>query len=380
MKKGFTLIEVLGVIILLGLLALIVFPSVVNQMKKIDSNINESTKKIIYMAADEFIADNKEKYQDNIDCNSFIVIEIKDLINDGYLANNIDIKNYKYVKINIENGNSNSYKMLEDLENHDLFDNGEVIYFNPTTGKKCNENDYKTNLNNYSTTNTLSDGTKSPTGLKNGCMKWYAFNDSVNNGLVNLMLDHNTTAKVAWNTSKNNKDGMKEIVTALKNDTDSWHESLTLDNYNYYDNYDYTGYKARIITADEIAKITGADIALEWSGDKNYISNNPVIGVSISHFFLDGSFGSDPLWQTQVVNSTNKSKYNWLNNYINACLQFGCDVEDTSNAGYWTSTPISNDATLAFHVGNAISISGWYIDRAATGIRPVIMLNKEIFE
>ena len=95
MKKGFTLIEVLGVIILLGLLALIVFPSVVNQMKKIDSNISESSKKIIYIAADEYIADNKNKYQDNFDYNSYIVVEIDSLVNNGYLANNIDTKNYK---------------------------------------------------------------------------------------------------------------------------------------------------------------------------------------------------------------------------------------------------------------------------------------------
>ena len=50
----------------------------------------------------------------------------------------------------------------------------------------------------------------------------------------------NTTAKVAWNTSNDNTDGMNEIITALENDTDSWHESLTLDSDNYYDNYQCT--------------------------------------------------------------------------------------------------------------------------------------------
>ena len=388
MKKGFTLIEVLGVIILLGLLALVVFPSVVNQMKKIDSNVNESTKKTIYMAADEYIADNKSKYQDNFDYNSYIVVGLDTLVNNGYLTNNIDVKDYKYVKINIENGNSNSYKMLEELEKYDLFDNGDIVYFNPTNGEQCREIDYTTNLNNYSTTNKLSDGTKSPTGLKSGCMKWYAFNDSVDNGLVNLILDHNTMHNSVWGTDKS----MNIISSVIKSDTDDWDESLTLNK--KIDNFDYTGYKSRLITANEVAQITGADEALQWSIDKPY-TETPTIGSTISFFYLDGKFGTDINWQTLTTSSTNKSKFAWLFNNTYDCLNFGCEVADQNTYpvvenvspyaspiyGYWTSTYILNNGEKeAWHMPVHCKFYPYTISSWGPGFRPVIMVNKEIFE
>lgn len=392
MKKGFTLIEVLGVIILLGLLALIVFPSVVNQMKKIDSNISESSKKIIYMAADEYIADNKNKYQDNFDYNSYIVVKLNMLVNNGYLSNNIDIKDYKYVKINIENGNSNSYTMLEDLEKHDLFDNGEVIYFNPTTGKKCSKNDYTTNLNNYSTTNTLSDGTKSPTGLKNGCMKWYAFNDNIDNGLVNLILDHNTSGNVAWNSGNSNKK-MNEVAIRLKSDTNSWSDSIILNK--KIDNFDYAGYKARLITADEVAQITGAAEVLEWSSSK-LVQCPAVIGSSICIFYFDGADGTNATWQSQVVNKKGASKFGWLFENLYLCTSYGCNIEDnntysygTENStnknyiySYWTSTSVNNTSTNIWRVyrDGSLGRGGAVTSTSEHGVRPVIMVNKEIFE
>ena len=67
-----------------------------------------------------------------------------------------------------------------------LLANGTVVYYNPVTNAKC----------------TASQAV-STTGTKTGCMKWYAFNDE-GNDTVNLLLDHNTTAKVAWASSGTN--------------------------------------------------------------------------------------------------------------------------------------------------------------------------------
>ena len=55
--------------------------------------------------------------------------------------------------------------------------------------------------------------------LNSGCMKWYTFLDSEsNNGenaTVNMILDHNTTAKVAWNSSGTNVSGPNQVLNAL---------------------------------------------------------------------------------------------------------------------------------------------------------------------
>ena len=57
----------------------------------------------------------------------------------------------------------------------------------------------------------------STTGTKTGCMKWYAYKDDGTN--YTMILDHNTTPLVAWNSSGNNADGMNEVKTALETDT-----------------------------------------------------------------------------------------------------------------------------------------------------------------
>lgn len=53
------------------------------------------------------------------------------------------------------------------------------------------------------------------------------------------ILDHNTIATVAWNSSGNAEDGMNEVKVALESDTTGW-----------------IG-EPRLITGQEIANITG---------------------------------------------------------------------------------------------------------------------------
>ena len=90
---------------------------------------------------------------------------------------------------NLENRKSLLDKIKADVNNllneveYKVYSNGYAIYFNPQTGELCEENE-----------------AVSTTGTKTGCMKWYAFNDSKYDDTVNLLLDHNTTAGLAWNT------------------------------------------------------------------------------------------------------------------------------------------------------------------------------------
>ena len=93
-----------------------------------------------------------------------------------------------------------------DEDGFKIYKNGEVVYFDVTTGEQCS---------NYTET-------QSNTGTKSGCMKFYAFNDD-GGDTVNLILDHNTTATVAWNNTytddsgkKINAKGPKELLDKLK--------------------------------------------------------------------------------------------------------------------------------------------------------------------
>ena len=202
-----------------------------------------------------------------------------------------------------------------------VYANGIAVFYNPETGKKC-------------TTAVSTPGTN------RGCMKWYAFNDDDKSSTVNVILDHNTTAKVAWNLTGNNSE-MKEVKKALENDTSNWKRDLN----------------PRLITANEVAKIT----------------KHPTFDArKTGHywFYLDSNN------QTQMANASNKSKYTWLFDYTNGCTDYGCNKADSSTYGYWTSTPSKDSSDSAWHVFRLGSLDRTIVSYADYGIRPVITISK----
>lgn len=261
------------------------------------------------------------------------------------------------------NHNTNNYKVYKD---------GTVIYYNPETNQICNRKD-----------------AVSITGVKTGCMKWYTFNDDVSKTTVNLLLDHNTTLKVDWNSSGNKE--IREAKTALVNDTKTWEK------------------QARLITADEIAHIVGADRedTLKWNAGKKYLpfktfymNEDWNIEKNIAEFYLDGasntnkaSYTSTDGWNKQVASSSRKSSYAWLYDNLLSCTDYGCNVAPyILNIGlpadYYTSTIVSYDNNDSNMQGNSVFVISRYgklatqqIGKSAyTGIRPVIAVEKSVLQ
>ena len=171
-------------------------------------------------------------------------------------------------------------------------------------------------------------------------MKWYAFNDDDKSSTVNVILDHNTTVEVAWNSNGNNSE-MKEVADTLETDTSNWKSDLN----------------PRLIEANEIAKITGHPTFDAGKTGQDW-------------FYFDSNN------QTQKANASNKSKYAWLFDYTYVCTSYGCNKSDSSTNGYWTSTrKIDNSyyAWLVYRSGGLYSngVTGTY-----GGIRPVITISK----
>ena len=98
MKKtnGFTLIELMGVVAILALLALIGIPVVEKHVNKGKREASEIQISNIELAAKSWVSDNKvqvvnyfancEKTDETIPCNTLIV-SLKDLIDSGYIDN-----------------------------------------------------------------------------------------------------------------------------------------------------------------------------------------------------------------------------------------------------------------------------------------------------
>lgn len=88
-NRGFTLLELLGVIVILALLTTLVFPSILNAIKKSSEETDKLSMDLINNAADLYIENHANEFPKN-NGNKYI-IEMKELIEDGNLPSNIKI-------------------------------------------------------------------------------------------------------------------------------------------------------------------------------------------------------------------------------------------------------------------------------------------------
>ena len=323
-NKGFTLVELLAVIVILALIALIATPIILNV-------INDAKKQAAkdsaygYMDAVEKYIVSSELEDKSIKDGTYSVEDLNSMgvsVKGSTPDNgNIEIKNssVKSYDIGID-GYVVSNGEVKKVSTTKKINNGTAVYYNPVSKEKCKSSE-----------------AVSTTGTKNGCMKWYVFNDKEGNATVNVILDHNTTAIVACNSTVNNSE-MKEVKIALENDTKEWKNT------------------ARLITANEVAKITGN-------------TGFDATQTGQSWFYLDSNN------QTQTASSTNKSKYAWLFDYTIGCTNYGCNTSDSSTRGYWTSSPYKGTSTVAWLVNQIGSLNHTYMT-GNNGIRPVITISK----
>jgi len=80
-KNGFTLAELLGVIVILAAIALIAFPPIINQIKKSRGELDDALNQLIYSAAKQYLEDKNY----NLDGKSYC-IKLSVLVNDGKLV------------------------------------------------------------------------------------------------------------------------------------------------------------------------------------------------------------------------------------------------------------------------------------------------------
>ena len=267
MKRGFTLVELLAVIIALGIIVGIAVPGITKIMEKSKIKAFEASVKGYIKAADMdnsdrgglknyySIADGivtEEKTNENIDVqtgtseNGSLEIDNKGKVN-GSIYNNRYCAKIIDSRINIDEECS-----------YTSFDDGDVIYFNPETSSLCTEGE-----------------AVSTAGTKTGCMKWYAYNDNKNEYKLKLILDHNTTPSCQWNNTGKVVDGSTILTSIFKSDTQTWDKELN----------------PRIISAYEIKKLVS-----NQSFDGTRYTNIPI--TSEYNFLLDNGGN---YWTTSIV-------------------------------------------------------------------------------
>ena len=335
-KKGFTLIELLAVIVILAVIAIIATPAVLNIIEDSKQSAAEASARSIVGAAKTHymknIMDNKQN--SNVDLSTGTLKYDGEQAKKGLLSydanGNVSGKMYisgYCVEVSVD-GNVTSTKTGEsectiEIPQVTTYANGTVVYYNPETNTKC----------------TASQAV-STTGTKTGCMKWYTFNDE-GTDTINLLLDHNTTALVAWASTGLTTNGPVEVKTQLESDTASWNKSIN----------------PRLIEASEITTITGNTT---WTAEKDF------------YYFHDNT-------QTEYKGDAGTNKYAWLFDNTYNCTRRGCNVADSSTYGYWTNTIYPYDSYGVWNVGyrgNLYYGTVAYPDQQ--GVRPVITISKSI--
>lgn len=120
MKKGFTLTELLGVIVILGAIALLSFPPIINQIKKSKQKIDDSNLSLISSSFELYLSENKNTV---MNYGLPYCIKLQTLVSDGKL--NTPIKNsddeeinvtLTYLKVIKNDNDSNQYELVKQVD------------------------------------------------------------------------------------------------------------------------------------------------------------------------------------------------------------------------------------------------------------------------
>lgn len=82
-KRGFTLVELLAVLVLIAAVSLIVFPSIINYINSTKGDISDVNKKLIIDSAKLYVDNNKSTYPEEINSSSCFTLQT--LIDEKYL-------------------------------------------------------------------------------------------------------------------------------------------------------------------------------------------------------------------------------------------------------------------------------------------------------
>ena len=119
-KKAFTLVELIGVITVIGLISILVAPTIINQIKNNQNKIDSVTERLIFSATDLYLDTKQNDYPKN--SGSVYCLTLQDLVDDGKLvepilnSNGDKISLDRVVKIDVVNNNY-SYSVNAICEN-----------------------------------------------------------------------------------------------------------------------------------------------------------------------------------------------------------------------------------------------------------------------
>jgi len=165
MKKGFTLAELLGVIVIIALLLLLIIPIIMNGIKNRQGDTGDLQESFIYEAAGQFVDLDKDKYPNNagdVYCVTFDELNKYGLIENSVLDVAKEYKKDSVVRIKVFEGGKKTYEIVDKNDCKEFTGNSIKIVVSPSNNKWSKSKQititYPTVEGNYNKQYKLNDG------------------------------------------------------------------------------------------------------------------------------------------------------------------------------------------------------------------------------
>ena len=94
-NKGFTLVELLAVVVILVIIMLVAIPNISSSIERRNQKNKAKMKEVVISASELFVTNKEESISSNLEycSNKKCIVSVLDLVNDGYLVKN-EVKDY----------------------------------------------------------------------------------------------------------------------------------------------------------------------------------------------------------------------------------------------------------------------------------------------
>ena len=425
-KKGFTLVELLGVLVVLSVILMIAFPLITTYINKSKQKAYDTQMEIIMTGLKNYANEHKEVLPVNdADYVTFTLGQLKSLgIANNSVVNPLDgkeIDDSMEFKI-IKDGSKYTYQIVEssrlsrDDKNHTPYItlNGHILNYidldSTYTELGASATDYdgkplsvtidKTDLD-VSTIGVYqiryeaidSNNTKSYAIrtvivgefkiLANGTVVYY--NPETNTKCTSaeaVSVSGTKTGCMKWYVF--NDDGKSKTVNLLLD-----HNTTAAVPWITEEDYIESGgtkeeFEREIISKGPITalKQLKSDTST-WNKSINprLIEANEIVTITEYPIWDNNFYYFHTNSQTQYKGAAGTNKYAWLFDNTRSCTQHGCNVADFSNSGYWTNTADSGYYNNAWFVDRSGILSRGSVEYAVSnGVRPVITVLKDVIK
>ena len=423
-KKGFTLVELLGVLVVLSVILMIAFPLITTYINKSKQKAYDTQMGLIITGLKDYVIEHKEVLPVNdTDYVTFTLGQLKALgIVNNSVVNPLDgkeIDDSMEFKI-IKDGSKYTYQIVEssrlsrDDKNHTPYItlNGNILNYidldSTYTELGASATDYdgkplsvtidKTDLD-VSTIGVYqiryevidSNNTKSyairtvivgeSKILANGTVVYY--NPETNTKCTSaeaVSVSETKTGCMKWYVF--NDDGKSKTVNLLLD-----HNTTAAVPWITEEDYIESGgtkeeFEREIISKGPITalKQLKSDTST-WNKSINprLIEANEIVTITEYPIWDNNFYYFHTNSQTQYKGAAGTNKYAWLFDNTRECTTYGCNVADSSTYGYWTNTVNPNDPISAWNVYQRGTLRDSYVESFVySGVRPVVSVNRSI--